>query len=187
MRELTAGDALIVVDVQRDFCSGGSLAVPDGDEVVPVLNHWIEAADRAHVPIYASRDWHPKRHVSFDEIGGPWPPHCVQDTEGAKFHPNLKLPRSARLVTKGVRFDRDQNSVFDETGLREELRRQEVRRLWLGGLAEDVCVRASVLDALKEGFEVHVIEDAIRPVRPAREEQVLEEMRLAGAAIEEGD
>jgi nicotinamidase/pyrazinamidase len=186
-RKLSADDALIVLDVQRDFCPGGALAVPEGDEVVPVLNRWIEVAGSAGVPVYASRDWHPKNHVSFAQQGGPWPPHCVQESEGAKFHPALKLPGSARLITKGTRFDRDQISVFDGTGLREELHRRGIRRLWIGGLAEDVCVRASVLDALKEGFEVHLIENATRPVQPARGAEALEEMRRAGAVVEEDD
>lgn len=184
MKKLEKGDALIVVDTQRDFCSGGPLAVPEGDQVVPALNRWIEAAERADVPIYFSRDWHPKEHVSFEANGGTWPPHCVQDSEGARFHPDLRVAGSAQIVSKGVRFDKDQNSVFDDTGLAAELRRRGVKRVWLGGLAEDVCVRASVLDGLREGFEMHLIEEATRPVDDERGEKALREMRDRGAAVE---
>ncbi len=123
---LETGDALIIIDVQRDFCPGGRLPIAEGDLVVPVLNRWIAAALARGVPIYASRDWHPVGHVSSDECGGPWPPHCIQDTEGARFHPQLALPESAVKITKGVRFDQDQNSVFDQTGLADRLRADEI-------------------------------------------------------------
>lgn len=186
MTELKSYDALIVVDVQRDFCFGGALAVPGGDEIIPVLNLWIEAAERAAISIFLSRDWHPKEHVSFEVRGGPWPRHCVQDSRGAEFSPDLRFPESARIVSKGVRFDKDQNSVFDDTGLATELARRGVERLWIGGLAQDVCVRASVLDALKAGFAVHVIESATRPVDAEEGKIALREMRDRGAAIIEG-
>jgi nicotinamidase/pyrazinamidase len=178
------GDALLIVDVQIDFCPGGALPIEGGDEVVPVLNRCIEAALAKDVPIYASRDWHPAGHTSFGERGGRWPPHCVQDTEGARYHPDLKLPASTVKVTKGVRFDQDQKSAFDQTGLAVQLRRDGVTRLWVGGLAEDVCVRATVLDALKEGFDVVLIENATRPVSAEGGERALREMRAAGAHIE---
>lgn len=181
---LRPGDALIVVDVQIDFCPGGALPIDDGDAVVPVLNRWIEAAAAAHIPIFASRDWHPRHHLSFVESGGTWPVHCVQDTPGARFHPQLKLPDSAIVVTKGVRFDRDQYSAFDQTGLATELRKQGVRRVWVGGLAQDVCVLATALDARREGFDTIVITDATRPVTPAGGEQAREEMRQAAARFE---
>ena len=112
---LQPGDALIVVDVQRDFCEGGALAIREGDTVVPVLNRWMSAAEASGVRVYASRDWHPRRHPSFVELGGPWPVHCVQDTPGAAFHADLALPSSAIVVTKGTRFDRDQNSASIRT------------------------------------------------------------------------
>jgi nicotinamidase/pyrazinamidase len=113
--QLRDGDALLIVDVQNDFCPEGALPIPDGDHPVPVLNEWIAAAGRAGIPIYASRDWHPRGHPSFDSEGGPWPAHCLQDTEGAAFHPGLHLPEDVVVVTKGTRFDRDQYSAFDET------------------------------------------------------------------------
>ena len=184
LRALRAGDAIIVVDVQIDFCPGGALPIEGGDAVVAVLNRWIEAASQAGVPVYASRDWHPARHLSFRESGGQWPSHCLQDSEGARFHPALRLPGSTVLVTKGVRFDRDQYSAFDETGLARELRRAGVRRVWIGGLAQDVCVRATVLDARREGFETTVIADATRPVTRDGGIEATGEMRQAGARFE---
>jgi len=181
---LRKGDALIIVDVQEDFCPGGALPIEKGDEVVPVLNRWIKAAIEKGVPIYASRDWHPARHMSFKERGGIWPPHCVQDTDGAAFHPDLELPKHTIKVTKGVRFDRDQNSAFDETGLAAHLREHGIERLWIGGLAKDVCVFATVLDARKEDFEVEVITDATRAVTADGGARVDGEMRKAGARMQ---
>ncbi len=178
---MQAGDALLIVDVQNDFCPGGALPIEEGDRVVPVLNEWIEIATAAGVPVYASRDWHPEGHISFKESGGPWPPHCLQDTEGAQFRSDLKLPARTIKVTKGTRFDHDQNSAFDETGLEHHLRAQGVRHLYVGGLAQDVCVRASVLDARKAGFDVTVISDATRGVTPAGCAAASKEMREAGA------
>ncbi len=181
---LQRGDALIVVDVQRDFCPGGALPIEHGDEVVPVLNRWIAAAVERDVPIYLSRDWHPAGHLSFVESGGRWPIHCVQDSDGASFHPKLAVPPSAVKVTKGVRFDQDQYSAFDQTGLAKELRAKGIRRVWVGGLAQDVCVRATVLEALHEGFDTIVIADATRPVTLAGGREADEEMRRAGARVE---
>lgn len=120
---LKSGDALLIVDVQKDFCPGGALAVEGGNRIVPVLNRWISAAKAKGVPVYASRDWHPIGHMSFKEQGGPWLPHCIQDSNGARFHPDLVLPDSTILVTKGVRFDQDQNSAFDQTGLAVQLKK----------------------------------------------------------------
>ena len=114
--------------------------------MVPVLNDWIAAAESGDTPVYASRDYHPQGHMSFDESGGPWPLHCIQDSDGARFHPDLNLPPDATVVTKGVRLDQDQNSAFDQTGLATELRKQDVMRVFVGGLAEDVCVLATALD-----------------------------------------
>lgn len=178
---LRRGDGVMVVDVQRDFCPGGALAVEAGDRVVPVLNRWLEAAADLGVPVYASRDWHPSRHPSFRRFGGRWPVHCVQDTEGAAFHPELALPASTVAVTKGVRFDRDQYSAFDETGLAIELQGRNVSRVWVGGLAQDVCVRATVLDARRQGLTVIVIADATLPVTPDGGAAALVEMQMAGA------
>ena len=182
--KLQTGDALIIVDVQNDFCPGGALPIEQGDEVVPVLNRWIAAADNKGVPVYASRDWHPAGHISFRESGGPWPPHCIQDSEGAAFHPRLQLPENVIKVTKGVRFDQDQNSAFDQTGLAAQLKEGDTRRLWIGGLAQDVCVLATVLDACSEGFDTHVIMEATRPVTADGGEDACRQMEEAGARLE---
>ncbi len=183
---LRRGDALLIVDVQNDFCPGGSLAVPEGDRVVPVLNRWIAAAVAAGIPVYASRCWHPRGHVSFHERGGPWPPHCVQNSLGAAFHPGLQLPPGAPIITKGADLDHDSYSDFCETDLAEQLRQNGVRRIFVGGLALDYCVRATVLDGLKEGFEVHLIRAGTRAVEVEPEDgaRALAEVRAAGAVIE---
>jgi nicotinamidase/pyrazinamidase len=180
---LQPGDGLLLVDVQSDFCPGGALPIEEGDRVVPVLNRWIVAAMEIRLPIYASRDWHPARHLSFRDQGGNWPPHCLEDSAGARFHPELALPEGVVKVTKGVRFDHDQNSAFDDTGLADQLKRDGVRRLWVGGLALDVCVLASVLDALKAGLDVVLIEAGTRPVTPEGGKKALAQMREAGAKI----
>ena len=183
------GDALLMVDVQNDFCPGGALAVPDGGAVVPVLNDWIAAATSGGAIVFASRDWHPANHVSFRARGGPWPPHCVQNTSGADFHPQLRLPVSGtEIVTKADTADRDAYSAFDGTDLADRIRAAGVRRLWVGGVATDYCVRASVLDALRlPGLEVHVIVAAVRAVeaQPGDGTRALEEMRSAGALLED--
>jgi nicotinamidase/pyrazinamidase len=180
---LQKGDALLIVDMQKDFCPGGALAIEKADRILPVLDYWIQQASRTRRPIYASRDWHPEGHISFKEQGGKWPRHCIQDSEGAEYHPDLRLPEDVVRVSKGVRFDQDQNSVFDETGLSERLKRDGVRRLFVGGLALDVCVLASVLDARKAGFDVRLIEDATRAVNAADGRQALSEIKKAGAQI----
>ncbi|MBE0500874.1 MAG: isochorismatase family protein [Desulfuromonadales bacterium] len=184
---LQRGDALIIVDVQKDFCPGGALPIEDGDKVVPILNRWINTAITKELPVYVSRDWHPLNHPSFKQRGGLWPPHCIQDSDGARFHPNLQVPESAIKVTKGVRFDQDQNSTFDQTGLADQLRNDDVQRLFVGGLAEDVCVLATVLDGCREGFEVVLITDATRPVTIAAGEEARKKMRTAGARLEPTD
>lgn len=182
--DIRTGDALIVVDVQPDFCPGGALPLAGGDEVVPLINAWIEDATRAGIPVVASRDWHPPEHMSFAPQGGPWPVHCVQGSTGAVFHPALRLPNDAVIVTKGDRDDKDQYSAFDDTGLAADLRRRGVRRVWIAGLALDICVRATALDAERAGFDTHVIEAATRPVTEAGGRSAVAEMRAAGISVE---
>jgi nicotinamidase/pyrazinamidase len=181
------GDALLIVDVQNDFCPGGALAVPEGDRVIPVLNRWIEKARQQNIPIFASRDWHPPGHISFKPRGGPWPVHCVQGSPGSEFHPDLRLPADAHIISKGEHPDQDSYSAFGGTSLKEQLRRAGIKRLWIGGLAQDYCVRATTLDALREGFEVHVIVDATRPVNVHADDgrRALEDMARAGAILEQ--
>jgi len=187
-RHLSRGDALIVVDVQNDFCPGGALAVPGGDEVVPVINTWIDAARQGGAVIVASRDWHPADHVSFENQGGPWPPHCIGETSGAAFRPDLALPVQTWIVSKGKTADADDYSAFDRTGLSRRLKAEGVVRVWVGGLALDVCVRRTVLDAIDEGFETHLVVEACRAIEtePGDGDAAIDEIKTAGAIVEEG-
>ncbi len=185
--ELRSSDALLIVDVQQDFCPGGALAVPDGDAVVPVLNQWIDAARIAGAAVFASRDWHPPDHVSFQEQGGPWPSHCVAETSGAAFHPDLALPESTTVIDKGTDSGHEAYSAFEGTDLAARLRAAGITRLWVGGLALDYCVRASVLDARRiAGLPVHLILSATRAVevQPGDGSRALDDMRAAGAVTE---
>lgn len=186
---LKPGDALIVVDLQKDFCPGGALAVPEGDQVVGVMNRWIRAAERVGAVIVISRDWHPPNHCSFETEGGPWPVHCVQNTPGAEYHANLYFPLCAFYVDKARDPDRESYSDFAGTGLSQSLRRSEVQRIFIGGLALDYCVKATALDGLAEGFEVHLILPATRAVNvnPGDGTKAINEMRSAGVSIEEDD
>src|SRR5262249_29675703 len=152
------------------------------DEVVPILNKWIGEAEAAHVPVFASRDWHPRNHVSFKARGGPWPPHCIQNTPGAEFHPGLKLPPDVRVISKAETPDVDSYPACGGTSLAEHLRELGVERVWIGGLAQDYCVRATALDARRAGFEVHLIVSATRAVnvKPDDGKQAIDEIRRAG-------
>jgi nicotinamidase/pyrazinamidase len=181
---LGVGDALIVVDVQVDFLPGGSLAVPQGDAVIPVLDRYLAAFIRRGLPIFATRDWHPPNHCSFQPYGGPWPPHCVAGSAGAAFAPALELPVSTVLITlKGTQPDKDAYSAFDGTDLDARLRAQGVGRLFVGGLATDYCVLCTVEDGLKAGYAVVLLQDAIRAVnvRPGDGERAEAEMIRRGA------
>ena len=176
-------DAMIIVDVQVDFCPGGALVVEQGDRIVSVINDWLQAAQQAGVPVFASRDWHPREHISFVSEGGKWPPHCIQDTPGAAFHPDLKLPDSTIVITKGVRFDHDQNSAFDETGLATYLKRKGIQRVWVAGLALDVCVLATAMDAHHAGFDVVLLADATRAVVVQDGIEAISKLHRAGVAV----
>jgi len=158
------GDALLIVDVQNDFLPGGSLAVPHGDEVVPVLNRYLETFAEQNLPVYATRDWHPPRHCSFREQGGPWPPHCIAGTNGAAFAAALQLPPAAVIISKATTVEQDAYSGFQGTDLHVRLHAAGIRRLFVGGLATDYCVLNTVRDALKLSYEVLLLNDAIRAV-----------------------
>jgi len=173
----------MVADVQNDFLPGGSLAVPDGEAVVPILNRYLQAFKERGLPVVASRDWHPSGHCSFKEQGGPWPAHCVMGTPGAEFAPGLALPPSALIISKGSDPTRDAYSGFQGTDLHERLRLAGVRRLFIGGLATDYCVRETVKDALARGYAVVLLQDAIRAVnvQPDDGRRAEEEMLRGGA------
>ena len=175
--------SLILVDVQNDFCPGGALAVREGDLVVGVLNQYIHHFQSRLAPIFATRDWHPRNHISFKERGGPWPPHCVQNTKGADFHSNLNIPYGTTIVSKGFLMDQDAYSGFQGTDLGMRLREKGLKHTFIGGLATDYCVKNTVLDSLKYGFETYLLVDAIRGVnvRGGDAEKAIEEMVQAGA------
>lgn len=177
--------ALIVVDVQNDFCPGGSLAVADGTAVVPPLNKLMrEFLDRGE-PVFKTRDWHPAQAKHFAAYGGTWPVHCVQHTPGAEFHPDLNDDPRITIISKGIDESADGYSGFDGTNLTQILRAQGVAEVWVGGLATDYCVKHTVLDGLRAGFEVKALADAMLPVnlKPGDGEQAIAEMRAAGAEI----
>lgn len=175
--------ALLVVDVQNDFCPGGALPVQGGHEVVEPINREIRRAVQAGALVVVSRDWHPVDHCSFADQGGPWPPHCIQDTPGAAFHPDLRLPETAVRVSKATAFDEDAYSAFQGTGLAHFLEQRGIRRVVVVGLAQDVCVRQTVLDACRLGFDTTVLAEGTRAVDPAAAEAVYREMREAGAEV----
>lgn len=178
-----AGDALLLVDVQNDFLPGGSLAVPCGDEVLPVLNRYIGGFMAQGLPVYATRDWHPARHCSFRAQGGPWPPHCIADTHGAAFAAGLRLPPDATVISKATTEDQDAYSGFQGTDLDRRLRAANIRRLFVGGLATDYCVLNSVRDALRLGYAVMLLTNAIRAVdvQPGDGQRAEAEMMRLGA------
>ena len=187
---MQAHDALLLVDVQKDFCPGGKLAVSEGDQIVPVLNQYIEEFKAAHLPVFATRDWHPEQTIHFNTGGGVWPPHCIQGTAGAEFHPDLALFEDVVIISSGTRPDEQGFSGFegkDAEGkpLLDLLREQGVQRLFVGGLATDYCVRSTVLDALRFGFRVVLVKDAIRGVdlKSGDSRRAIEEMIREGAEI----
>ena len=176
--------ALLIVDVQNDFCPGGALAVERGDEVVASLNRLIDEFLQRGAPVYKSRDWHPATTKHFAKYGGTWPVHCVQNTHGAEFHPALRDDPRIIVVSKGL-GDTDCYSAFDETELAAQLHQQGIEEVLVGGLATDYCVKNTVLDAVKHGFKVKALKNAMRAVnlQPGDGERALEEMRAAGAEI----
>jgi len=184
------GSALLIEDVQNDFCSGGALAVSGGDEVVPVLNRYIDRFKEKRLPVFASRDWHPEGSSHFSAYGGIWPVHCVQESEGARFHPELDLPADVVILSKGMDPAEDGYSSFeaiseDGKSFSEFLKERGVTHLFVGGLATDYCVKNTVLEALRMGFSVTLLIDAVRGVdlRPGDSEAAIREMVLAGAIV----
>lgn len=178
----TDHDAVIVVDVQNDFCPGGALPVPDGDRVIRPLNELLRRTDCL---IVATRDWHPANHCSFTDQGGSWPVHCVADTWGADFHPHLDQSRLHVIVSKATSPDQEAYSGFQGTSLAALLQERGIKRVLIGGLATDYCVKASAIDARQAGFEVIVLADAIRgvEVNPGDCAKAIEEMRQAGCTF----
>lgn len=179
--------ALLIVDLQNDFCPGGALGVPDGDRIVPRVNRTIRLFERRGLPILATRDWHPKVTKHFKELGGAWPPHCIQGTKGARFHPGLKLPKEAVVLSKGMDPEQDSYSGFQALNpagrdLESVIRDLGIDEIFLCGLATDYCVRATALDAMRREIRVRVLGDAIKGVdlKPGDSAGAVEEMHRAG-------
>ena len=193
--------ALLIVDVQNDFCPGGALAVPDGNKVVKPVNRMLEyfgafGKSRPSWFIAASMDWHPDSHCSFKEQGGLWPPHCVQNTDGAYLHPDLNIsPWSSMVFKKGFERDKDSYSAFGGSvnlsymgtfglnfSLEEVLKKLNVEKVYICGLATDYCVKATALDAVSKGFKTYLLTDACRAVnvKPGDDIRALSEIANAG-------
>ncbi len=180
--------ALLIVDVQNDFCPGGALGVPEGDKIVPYINKYIKIFSKKKLPIFATRDWHPIKTKHFKDFGGVWPVHCIQNTRGAQFYPKLRLPKETILLYKGIYPERDGYSAFEaenENGLTflTLLKRIGVQEIYISGLAIDYCVKFSTSDALKQGFKVKLLMDAVKGVnlRPNDSERAIKEMVKKGA------
>lgn len=181
----TSKDAIIVVDVQNDFCEGGALEVTGANSIIPIIN--------AIVPRFRNRvftrDWHPPDHCSFSDnprfVDMSWPVHCVANTRGAEYHPELNVPEDVVEVNKATEPGKEAYSDFEGTGLGDRLRAAGVSRVFVCGLATDYCVKNTALDALREGFDVVVLEDACRAVDvpPGTGAAALDEMRDAGAVM----
>jgi nicotinamidase/pyrazinamidase len=181
---------LVIVDFQNDFCPGGALAVKDSDRIADALNGYIAMFQAKGHLIVATRDFHPLATIHFKQYGGTWPPHCIQGTQGAAFHPALELPGNAVIITKGERPDEDSYSGFDGgdrrgLGLEAVLKNAGVRHLFICGLATDYCIKATALDALRLGFRVTALVDAIKGVDLHEGDSMaaLEEMAEHGALL----
>lgn len=182
---LKPSDALLITDIQNDFLPGGALSVAYGDTIIPVINSYIRRFEAAGAHIIASRDWHPVNHMSFQPQGGLWPPHCIQDTEGARFSPDLNLPNHALVVSKATNVNHEAYSAFDGTPLASNLLSLKINRLFINGLATDYCVVNTALDARKLGFEVVILMDATLGIniQPGDVDRAVEAMQKAGAKL----
>lgn len=176
------GDGLVIIDVQRDFLPGGALVVPNADEIVPILNRYVDRFAGRSLPVFVTRDWHPANHCSFRSKGGRWPAHCLQASPGAEFAAGLTLPGNVSIISKGTTSQAD-GSGFSGTGFDAALRAAGVRCLWIGGLATEYCVLATARDALARGFCVILLTDAIRSldINPGDGARAVQEMIRLGA------
>jgi nicotinamidase/pyrazinamidase len=180
--------ALLIVDVQNDFCPGGALGVPGGHKIIPNINKYIRIFSKKKLPIFATRDWHPVKTTHFKDFGGIWPVHCLQNSWGAAFHSELRLPKDVTLLYKGMNPHKDSYSSFhaeDERGMDLEklMKLMGIKEIYIGGLATDYCVRFTAKDALKKGFKVKVLMDAIGGVdlKPGDSRKAIKEIVKSGA------
>lgn len=187
MKDIKPGDLLLLVDIQNDFFPGGALAVPGGDQIIPAINEMVKTAVAHDIPIVVTRDWHPANHQSFKDYGGPYPVHCVQNTYGAEFHPDIKLPPNIIIISKDALEDVTDSCInfTDDDGILypELLKNLEVKRVWAGGLCMDICVKISILDTAKLGYKVILIKDATHSLDPNAEQDVIDELNAAGVEV----
>ncbi|SFF09432.1 isochorismatase family protein [Nitrosomonas sp. Nm166] len=178
-----SGDALIVVDMQSDFLPGGNLAVAGGNDIIPLLNHYMAYFAAHQLPVFATRCWHPSNHCSFQAQGGIWPPHCIAGSKGAAFHPDLELPINTHIISKATTQEKDAYSGFTDTQLNELLQSLAIQRVFIGGIATEYCVFNTVKDALRFHYTTFILEDAVGAInqRPEDGQQALEEMIHLGA------
>lgn len=188
--KIAVGDVLVVTDMQNCFLPGGSLPVTEGDSVVGPLNIALDAFDRAGLPVIFTRDWHPPNHCSFQSRGGPWPDHCIQGTQDAAFSPRLHIPPKPLVISKAVEADKEQYSAYfghDENGatMADNLRAMKPKRVFIGGVATEYCVFNTVLDMLKDGYDVYVFVDGVQPVevKPGDGQAALDTMEKRGARL----
>ena len=166
--------ALLIVDLQNDFCPGGALAVPDGDKIVPVINSIMDRFDL----VVSSQDWHPDKGEHFDK----WPPHCLQNTRGADFHPDLRADKIDIKLLKGTDGSDTGYSAFEATNidLVKLLKERDIDKLYITGLATEYCVKATAIDALKNGFDTFLIVDATKGLDEAKSKKTIEELEKIG-------
>jgi nicotinamidase/pyrazinamidase len=181
--ELGIGDALLIIDIQNDFLPGGRLAVPEGEQVIPVMNNYIDQFVQRQLPVFATRDGHPKDHHSFIQQGGSWTEHCIAGSTGAEFARGLHLPATVYIISKGTEVESEGYSGFENPEMKQQLEQLRVSRLFIGGLATDYCVLHTVCDALHLNYQVLLLTDAVRAVNVYRHdgEQAINQMILKGA------
>ena len=182
---LQKNDALLLIDLQRDYFDDGPMAVDGAKETIAPINRWLEDAGQKRATIFASRDWHPQDHRSFQDQGGPHPAHCVQKSEGAQLHPDLELPTGTIIINKGEEPDAPDTSAFKGTDLEERFKDAALDTLFVAGLPLDATVRQTVLDALEADIDVCVIRDGCCARDPERTDGVLTELEAAGAQVTE--
>ncbi|MCS7244357.1 MAG: nicotinamidase [Candidatus Calescibacterium sp.] len=186
MKNIDLSDsALIVVDMQNDFLPGGSLEIPNSDTIIPVVNEYIKFFEARGLAVIYTRDWHPENHISFKENGGRWPRHCVQNTWGSEFHPQVYLPKNYLVISKAFYPDLEAYSGFQDTELNQKLNEMGIKNLFVCGVATDYCVLNTVLDAINLGYKVFLLIDAVKGVdlNPNDSEDAVKKMVSAGAEL----
>lgn len=177
-------DALIVVDMQNDFMPYGVLPVPEADKIVPIINRYIERFENRGLSVFLTRDWHPKDHISFKGYGGVWPPHCIAQTKGADFHPDLRIPVDNKfIISKGTSKDFDAYSGFQGTILESLLKERGIKRVFICGVATDFCVKNTLIGAINLGFKAFLLEDAVKGVFEDASKQAVDFMLTKGAVL----